>query len=65
MFSYFEKLFYPYPDTTDSIQPMGFLAFVWDATHGVRIYLVAMTLLTAAIGSFEGFLCDIVGKFNV
>ena len=62
MFSYFEKLVYPYPDTTDRIPPMGFLAFVWEATHGVRRYIVAMTLLTAAIGAFEALLFAILGK---
>ena len=62
MFSYFEKLVYPYPDTTDRIPPMGFLAFVWEATHGVRQYIVAMTLLTAVIGAFEALLFAILGK---
>ncbi|MEO6563189.1 MAG: ABC transporter ATP-binding protein [Nitrosospira sp.] len=62
MFSYFEKLVYPYPDTTDRIPPMGFLAFVWEATNGVRRYIVAMTLLTAAIGAFEALLFAILGK---
>src|SRR6187455_1580424 len=62
MFKYFEKVIYPYPDTTDAIPPKGFLAFIWEATHGVRRYLVAMTLLTASIGAFEALLFAILGK---
>lgn len=62
MFNYFEKVIYPYPDTTDRIPPKGFLAFIWEATHGVRWYLVAMTLLTASIGAFEALLFAILGK---
>ena len=62
MFNYFEKVIYPYPDTTDRIPPKGFLAFIWEATNGVRRYLVAMTLLTASIGAFEALLFAILGK---
>src|SRR5687768_7855588 len=53
MFSYFEKMVYPYPDSTDRIPPKGFFPFMWEATDGVRPHLIAMTLLTAAIGAFE------------
>ncbi len=62
MFNYFEKVIYPYPDTTDRIPPKGFLAFIWEATNGVRRHLVAMTLLTASIGAFEALLFAILGK---
>jgi ATP-binding cassette, subfamily B, multidrug efflux pump len=53
MFSYFEKMVFPYPDSTDRIPPKGFFSFMWEATDGVRPHLIAMTLLTAAIGAFE------------
>ena len=62
MFSYFEKLIYPYPDSQDRIPPKRFSSFVWEATDGVRWYLVAMTLLTASIGAFEAILFAILGK---
>lgn len=62
MFSYFEKLIYPYPDSMDRIPPKGFLAFIWEATTGVRRHLIAMTLLTAAIGAFEAIWFAILGK---
>jgi ATP-binding cassette, subfamily B, multidrug efflux pump len=62
MFNYFEKKLYPYPDIEDRVPPKGFLTFVWEATSGVRRYLVAMTLLTAAIGAFEALFFAILGK---
>ena len=62
MFNYFEKKLYPYPDIEETVPPKGFLAFVWEATSGVRRYLVAMTLLTAAIGAFEALFFAILGK---
>ncbi|SEK60463.1 ABC transporter ATP-binding protein [Nitrosovibrio tenuis] len=62
MFKFFEKLIHPYPDSKDRIPPKGFFAFMWEATEGVRRYLVAMTLLTAAIGAFEAILFAILGK---
>ncbi|MEO7320377.1 MAG: ABC transporter ATP-binding protein [Nitrosospira sp.] len=62
MFNFFENLVYPYPDTAERIPPAGFLAFVWEATNGVRRYIVAMSLLTAAIGGFEALLFGILGK---
>jgi ATP-binding cassette subfamily B multidrug efflux pump len=62
MFNFFEKKLYPYPDIVDRVPPKGFLAFVWEATSGVRRYLVGMTLLTAAIGAFEALLFAILGK---
>ncbi len=62
MFSYFEKLIYPYPDSQDRIPSKRFSSFVWEATDGVRRYLVAMTLLTASIGAFEAILFAILGK---
>jgi ATP-binding cassette, subfamily B, multidrug efflux pump len=62
MFNYFEKKLYPYPDIEDRVPSKGFLTFVWEATSGVRRYLVAMTLLTAAIGAFEALFFAILGK---
>ena len=62
MFNYFEKKLYPYPDIEERVPSKGFLTFVWEATSGVRRYLVAMTLLTAAIGAFEALFFAILGK---
>jgi ATP-binding cassette subfamily B multidrug efflux pump len=62
VFKFFEKLVHPYPESTGRIPPKGFFAFIWEATDGLRGYLVAMTLLTAAIGAFEALLFAILGK---
>jgi ATP-binding cassette subfamily B multidrug efflux pump len=62
MFNYFEKKLYPYPDIEERVPSKGFFTFVWEATSGVRRYLVAMTLLTAAIGAFEALFFAILGK---
>jgi ATP-binding cassette subfamily B multidrug efflux pump len=62
MFRFFEKMVYPYPDGAGTVPPAGFMAFVWEATAGVRRHLVAMTLLTAAIGAFEALLFAMLGK---
>jgi ATP-binding cassette subfamily B multidrug efflux pump len=62
LFNFFERLIFPYPDSPIKIPPKGFFAFAWEATEGVRRYLVAMTLLTATIGAFEALWFAILGK---
>jgi ATP-binding cassette subfamily B multidrug efflux pump len=62
MFTHFEKKIHPYPESGSRIPPKGFLAFIWEATDGVRRHLVAMTLLTASIGAFEALLFAMLGK---
>ncbi|MBC7489873.1 MAG: multidrug ABC transporter ATP-binding protein, partial [Glaciimonas sp.] len=62
MFGLFEKLLHPYPDTVIAPPPRGFVAFVWACTKGLRGYILAMTLLTAAIGAFEAVLFAMMGK---
>ena len=62
MFNYFENKLYPYPNVSEQVPPMGFFPFVWQATSGVRRYLAAMTLLTAAIGAFEALFFAILGR---
>ncbi|SFW37108.1 ABC transporter ATP-binding protein [Nitrosovibrio sp. Nv17] len=62
MFGYFEKVIHPYPEAASGIPPARFLAFIWEATRGVRRYLVALTLLTAAIGAFEALLFAVLGR---
>jgi ATP-binding cassette, subfamily B, multidrug efflux pump len=61
MFGFFERMADPYPDTMGEIPPACFFAFIWRATDGLRIYIAAMTLLTAAIGAFEALLFAVLG----
>ncbi|MBL8304610.1 MAG: hypothetical protein JNM26_17810, partial [Ideonella sp.] len=42
----FENLVQPYPDTVPGPPPAGFFAFLWECTRGMRLYILAMTLLT-------------------
>lgn len=62
MFRYFEKLVNPYPEGAPAPTPKTFLAFMWSASEGLRPYLLFMTLCTAAIGVFEGFLFSMLGQ---
>ena len=61
MFRYFERLVPPYPDGAPTPLPQGFLAFLWACARGLRRYIAAMTLLTAAIGVFEALLFSMLG----
>ena len=62
MFALFEKLVDPYPDALPAIPPKGFLPFVWAGSTGLRRYIAAMTLFTAAIGIFEALLFAMLGR---
>ncbi|QPF71919.1 ABC transporter ATP-binding protein [Roseateles sp. DAIF2] len=62
MYSWFEKLVSPYPDTPPPQPPSGFFAFVWSASKGMRTLIIGMTLLTAAFGAFEALLFAMLGS---
>ena len=56
VFTVFERLVHPYPPPLPPPPSPRFFAFLWQATHGLRRYLVLVTLFTAAIGAFEALL---------
>jgi ATP-binding cassette subfamily B multidrug efflux pump len=62
LFAAFESLVKPYPDGANEAPPRGFLPFVWACSDGLRGYIAAMTLFTAAIGVFEALLFAMLGK---
>jgi len=62
VFAYFEKLVDPFPEVQPPAPPKGFLPFLWSCTQGTRAYIAAMTLFTAAIGSFEALLFAMMGS---
>ncbi len=62
LFAAFEKLVKPYPDGANVQPPRGFGPFVWACSEGLRGYIAAMTLLTAAIGVFEALLFAMLGE---
>jgi len=62
VFSFFEKLVDPYPESPPQATPDTFAAFMWSATKGLRPYMLAMTMCTAAIGVFEAYLFSMLGN---
>lgn len=62
MFRLFEKLLHPYPEAEPPVLPKRFFAFVWACTAGLRGYLVAMALLSAAISAYEAWLFAMLGR---
>ena len=62
MFAFFEKLVDPYPEGAPSTPPRRLIPFLWACTRGLRPYIAAMTLFTAAIGVFEALLFAMMGK---
>ncbi len=56
MFAHFERLVHPYPDAMPPPPPDRFFPFLWQATKGLRRYLLLVTLFTASIGAFEALL---------
>jgi len=60
--TWFERLIDPYPAAEPATPPRGFFAFVWSCSQGLRKYMLAMTLLTAAIGAFEALLFSMMGR---
>jgi ATP-binding cassette subfamily B multidrug efflux pump len=61
VFKLFEKLVQPYPEAVPEPPPKNFFGFLWASTLGMRPYIAAMTLLTAAIGVFEAMLFSMLG----
>ena len=54
MFKWLESLVEPYPqDHLDQPLPTKFFAFVWQATQGVRPYLLLVLFCTAGAASTE------------
>ncbi|MFU8926076.1 ABC transporter ATP-binding protein [Acinetobacter puyangensis] len=63
MFSWFEKRVDPYPSKNlNQPLPKTFFAFVWQATEGIRPYLLILLLCTAGAATFEVMLFSYIGK---
>ena len=62
MFAFFERLVDPYPDAEPATPPARFWPFMLASTAGLRRYIAAMALFTAAIGAFEALLFAMLGS---
>jgi ATP-binding cassette subfamily B multidrug efflux pump len=62
LFAFFERLISPYPDHAVAPAPPRLLPFLWACTRGLRPHLLAMTLLAASIGAFEGLMFAFMGR---
>ncbi len=62
MFRTFEKLVAAYPGGPLPVLPRKFFAFLWTCSKGLRPYIFAMTLFTAATGVFEALLFGFLGR---
>jgi len=62
VFAWFERLVDPYPATEPATPPAGFWPFMWACTQGLRRFIAAMVLFTAAIGVFEALLFAMLGR---
>ena len=62
MLGYFEKLLPPYPDPEPGLPPKGFFAFAWNATAGLRGYVLSLALLSAATSAYDALLFAMLGR---
>ncbi len=62
MLRWFENLLSPFPASEINSPPKSLWRFLWISTHGMRQYLLGMTIFTGLIGAFEALLFAMMGK---
>jgi ATP-binding cassette subfamily B multidrug efflux pump len=62
LFTWFEKLVSPYPDTEPKHFPKKLGAFLWVCTEGLRPFILFTFLLVAMLGIFEAMLFSMLGN---
>lgn len=62
MYSWFEKRINPFPKGEPVVPPRSFFPFVWQASKGMRGWLLLFTILSALVGIFEAILFAALGK---
>lgn len=62
MLHWFENLLNPFPIREIGSPPASLWQFLWASTHGMRPYLLGMTIFTGLIGAFEALLFAMMGK---
>ena len=62
MFRFFENRLPPYPAAEPQLPPTGFTAFLWSCTHGMRGWILLLTLSSAAMSIYEAFLFAVLSR---
>jgi ATP-binding cassette, subfamily B, multidrug efflux pump len=62
MFSILERWLSPFPEGPVPVLPRRFFRFMWICSRGARLYIAAMTFLTACFGVFEAWLFAALGR---
>ena len=62
MFSFFEKLTQPFPDTSPSQPPKGLVAFCKYYTQGMWGVILTVSVLSAIVAMLEGALFGFLGQ---
>ncbi|OOH92432.1 multidrug ABC transporter ATP-binding protein [Pasteurellaceae bacterium 15-036681] len=61
-FGWFESRINPYPDDNPVTPRSGVVPFIYEATKGMRVYLLLLVGLVALIGIIEGILFQYMGE---
>ena len=62
LFTWFENRIEIYPNEQPQIPKAGLLPFIYDATKGMRFYLILLTILVASVGIIEAVLFQFMGE---
>ncbi|MFA9499167.1 ABC transporter ATP-binding protein [Mannheimia sp. E30BD] len=61
LFRWFEARVETYPNVMPKTPKSGLIPFIFDATKGMRIYILILTILVAAVGVIEAILFQFMG----
>ncbi|MBS6009640.1 MAG: ABC transporter ATP-binding protein, partial [Haemophilus parahaemolyticus] len=62
LFTWFENRIETYPNEQPQTPKAGLLPFIYDATKGMRFYLILLTILVASVGIIEAVLFQFMGE---
>ena len=62
LFTWFENQIETYPNEQPQTPKAGLLSFIYDATKGMRFYLILLTILVASVGIIEAVLFQFMGE---
>lgn len=62
LFTWFENRIETYPNEQPKTPKSGLFPFIYDATKGMRFYLILLTILVASVGIIEAVLFQFMGE---